>query len=59
MATPLEIVDEAGNVHGPFDTPDRLHDYVESRALGEERAEDDDRAGGWYMRAARTASRHR
>ncbi len=47
----LEIVDEAGNIHGPFATAEEVRQYVESRALGEERDEDgDERAGGWEVR---------
>lgn len=46
----LEIVDEAGNIHGPFDTAEEIRRYVESRALGDERDSDDERAGGWVAR---------
>ena len=56
FSIPLEIVDEAGNVHGPFESHDAMMKYVDERALGEHRDPNDDRGRGWYMRAARTAS---
>ena len=52
----LEIVDENGNVHGPFESHDAMIKYVDERALGDQRDPDDDSGSGWYMRAARTAS---
>lgn len=51
----IEIVDEAGNVHGPFASHEKMMEYVESRALGDERHQDDENGHGWYMRAARTS----
>ena len=48
----LVIVDEAGNMHGPFTDSDEIAHYVDSRALGEERDEDDTIGRGWFMRAA-------
>jgi hypothetical protein len=52
----LEIIDEAGNVHGPFASRDEAVKAAEDRALGEERRDlDDERAGGWTMQAIRTA----
>lgn len=52
---PLEIVDENGNVHGPFTSRQEIDDCVASRGLGQERDDDDDSGLGWYLRAARTA----
>lgn len=51
----LEIVDENGNVHGPFATHEEMMKCVEDRALGEERDPDDENGRGWVMRAARTS----
>lgn len=51
----LEIVDEAGNVHGPFETTEEMMKAVEDRALGDERDPDDETGCGWVMRAARTS----
>lgn len=52
----IEIVDEAGNVHGPFAMMEEAISYVESRALGEQRDDDDERSAGWYFRAPRSAA---
>lgn len=50
-APPLEIVDENGNVHGPFATYDAAIIYAADRGLGEQRDDqDDERAGGWHFR---------
>lgn len=49
----LEIIDEAGNVHGPFATKAEAIKCVDDRALGEECRSDDERAGGWRMQAIR------
>lgn len=47
----IEIVDEAGNVHGPFATVDKAITTAADRGLGEQRDDhDDERAGGWCFR---------
>jgi hypothetical protein len=46
MSLPLEIVDEAGNVHGPFETHEKMMKCVDDRALGEQRDPDDDSGRG-------------
>lgn len=49
----LEIIDEAGNPHGPFATKDEAIEYAADRGLGEPKLDpDDDRAPGWTWRAA-------
>lgn len=55
MSHQLEIVDEAGNVHGPFTDHAKMREYVADRALGDERDAEDDSGRGWYLRAARTS----
>lgn len=53
--TTLEIVDENGNIHGPFETHEEMMKCVDDLALGDERGQDDEIGRGWYMRAV-TAS---
>lgn len=47
----FEIIDENGNIHGPFATSDEVEKYAETRGLGEQRAPNDESERGWYMRA--------
>lgn len=51
MNVRFEIIDENGNIHGPFMAESEAACYVESRALGEERDLDGDSESGWYRRA--------
>lgn len=43
----LEIVDEAGNIHGPFETKEEALKAVVDRGLGDERDADDQTGLGW------------
>jgi hypothetical protein len=52
----FEIIDENGNIHGPFESHDAMIKYVDERALGEQRDENDEIGRGWYMRAARNGA---
>jgi hypothetical protein len=44
---PLEIIDENGNIHGPFVTAADAMAYAESRGLGDQRDPDADDERGW------------
>lgn len=52
----VEIIDEAGNIHGPFATMEDVDKCVDSRALGEQRDNDDTIGRGWQLRIAKLAA---
>lgn len=49
----FEIVEENGNVHGPFATVQDALVYAEDRGLGEQADPNDARRAGWYFRRAK------
>lgn len=54
--TILEIIDENGNIHGPFASRDEAMKHASDFGLGDQRHQDgDERSPGWYFRMTKTA----
>lgn len=48
----FEIIDENGNIHGPFGSTEEAERYATSRGLGEQQKPDDESGRGWYYSLA-------